>query len=137
MRKMEHEVVAAGFRSFVSFFSCVVHLHRLITRVDKASAQWANPSLIHPISVRVQGRRPTPMPISGGCQRGWCRDGAEVSCWAEIPSRGATQWLLACHHRAKRYRECGCYAYRTIMMVAQCKIMFYSRFISFYHYIIP
>jgi hypothetical protein len=39
MRNMEHEVAAAGFRSFVSFFSCVVNLHRLITRVDKASAQ--------------------------------------------------------------------------------------------------
>jgi hypothetical protein len=39
MRNMEHEVVAAGFRSFISFFSCVVHLHRWIMRVDKASAQ--------------------------------------------------------------------------------------------------
>jgi hypothetical protein len=39
MRNMEHKVVAAGFRSFVSFFSRVVHLHRLITRMDKASAQ--------------------------------------------------------------------------------------------------
>jgi hypothetical protein len=39
MRKMEHKVSAASFRSFISFFSCVVHLHRLITRMDKASAQ--------------------------------------------------------------------------------------------------